>query len=304
MKIIYEQTDITDFVRVKSCVLRDNAGERSDSLEIELDYAEKWYRWGPQEDDRIQVIHEGIDSGEMFLHSILPENGAFRIRATALPCRARKKENRSYIGNSLEEILRRCAMGCGMGYALYGLDKSLVYPYWQQEAEGSAAFLSRLLRAEGAVLKCVNGKFRAIGIPYAQDRPALQSLRIEAEQDGFAYSRTGEVIRTLTVRTPWATATAEDSAAEGRRDATVEDLPARNAVQAGRWARGMLLHQNRVCECVSLQTEMNKGFSALARIDISGGTNADGEWLIQEAEHDLIQESTSVRMLRCIRTIR
>lgn len=304
MKILYEKTDISSYVQVRSCILRDGAGDRCDSLEIELENAGAWYRWGPKEDDSIQILHDGYDSGILFLHSVMPEDGCFRIHATALPCSARERENRSYLSMTLEEIIRACAIRAGMKYELYGLDGRLFYSYLERREEGAAAFLNRLLRAEGAALKCINGRFCAIGLRYAQDRNATQTIRVLADQEGAAYYRSGEKLRTLTVRTPWAIARAEDTNVEGNAGRTEESFPARDALQAGRWARGSLLDINRRCEELRLQSEFNRGFSALARIDVTGGTDADGEWLIQDVEHDLIEGTSTVSMHRCVRSIK
>ena len=53
MEVYYQGTDITDMVRVNSCIVRDTAGGRCDSLEIEFGNAAGWYSWGPEEDNKI-----------------------------------------------------------------------------------------------------------------------------------------------------------------------------------------------------------------------------------------------------------
>lgn len=304
MNLYYQGTDITGYVRMRSCVVRDSAGERCDSLKIELDDAKTWIGWGPQEDDKIRVTHGGYDSGTLFLHTILPENGVYTLLATALPCGARKKEYRSFTGKSLEEIMRSCGMVSGMGYALFGLDGRITIPYIQQENEGCAAFLRRLLQAEGAELKCVNGKYTGIGILYAQELPASQSLELTPSTDKAEYRRSGNSLRSLTVRTPYGSATATDAAVSSSHSRTVRnDLPARDSAQAGRWARGLLLAENRKCESLTLETAFNIGFTSMTRINITGSTDATGEWLVQEAEHDFINLTSRAVLHRCIRSI-
>lgn len=304
MKIIYENTDISKNVQVRHCIVRDTAGERCDSLELEMEDAGKWFRWEPKRDDRIRVTHQDYDAGEMYLHSILPADGRFLIRATALPCAARNRIYRSYTGKTLEEIMSSCGASSGMGSRIYGLDGKTKIPYVQQEDESCAAFLSRLLRMEGAELKCVDGRLTAIGILYAQERNAHQTIRLSADQAGIELQKTGEKARTLTVRTPFASCTASDEGVSVGIQILRNDLPARTRLPAGRWARGLLLAHNRRCETLCLQSEFNQGFTAMTRIDVTGGTAMDGNWLIADAEHDLIEGTSKVRMHRCISTIR
>ena len=305
MEIIYQGKDITQYVIVRTCVARDTAGGRCDSLEIEFENAEGWEAWGPEEDDTIRITHDGYDTGTMYVNTVLPEDGNYRIAATALPCKARKKQNRSFYKKTIGEILRSCAMASSMDYALYGVDGKTVIPYIQQENESAASFLNRLLTREGAVLKCVNGKYTAIGLAWAQAQEAEQTVEIRASQTGTNYRRSGNKLRSLTVRTPYANATATDADVPSTHiSQIIGDTEALDNIQAGRWARGLLLDKNRRCEELRLENEFNPGFTAMTRIDVTGGTDADGQWLIEQAEHDFINKTSTVRMHRCILTIR
>ena len=304
MEIYYQGKDITGFVIPRRCVAKDTAGGRCDSLEIEFENAASWYGWEPEEDDKILVAHDGYDTGTMYVNTILPEDGRFRILATALPCKARRRQWRSFAGKTIEEIMQSAAMACGMDYALFGVDGHAIIPYIEQENEGSAAFLNRLLKCEGATLKCVNGKLTGIGLLYAQERRAHQTVELRADQKGAEYRRSGAKLHSLTVKTPYARARATDEGVPTNHGAeTVTEHPAVDDIQAGRWARGLLLAKNRTCESVSFQSEFNCGLTAMTRIDITGDMDATGEWLIETAEHDFINRKSSVLMHRCSGTI-
>ena len=75
-------------------------------------------------------------------------------------------------------------------------------------------------------------------------------------------------------------------------------------MMAGRWARGLLLHHNRRAETLRLQSELNAGLTAMARIDIESATDMDGAWIVDEVEHDMVDSRTTARLLRCLTTIR
>ena len=302
MEVYYQGTDITNMVEVTACKVHDTAG-KSDSLEIEFSNAAGWYSWGPEEDDTIIVSHNGYDSGIMYVNRILPEEGYYRILAASLPCSARAKANKSFKGRTLAQIMKICAAGCGMEYALYGMNEDVVIPYIEQSDEGCASFLNKLLCLEGGVLKCVNGKLTAIGILYAQELKARQTVEIAADQEGVRYARSGETLRSITVKNPFVQVTARDSAVSTKHRQLTVNLPALTSVQAGRWATGKLLSENRKCESVVMKTAFNPSFTAMTRVDISGNTDAVGEWLVDDVEHDLFNLSTSVTMRRCIWTV-
>lgn len=304
MQLYYQGKDITNYVKIRSCIARDSSGERCDSLKIQFENASSWYRWGPEEDDQIRITHNDYDSGTLYLNTIRPQDGKYSIVATSLPCKARRKENRSFAGKTLEQIMRACAAGSGMNFGIYGISGSAEIPYIHQESESAAAFLNRLLRLEGAALKCINGKYAAIGILYAQRQNAALTVEITAKNESASYQRSGETIKALTIRTPYAEATATDKDVPGNHIRIVRnDIPARSDIQAGRWARGLLLSKNRECETVKVASGFNSNFTAMTRVDVSGGTAADGEWLIKEAEHDFINLTSTALMHRCVTSI-
>lgn len=304
MRIIWQDTDITGYVIVRRAIARDTCGERCDGLDIEFENAESWYRWGPKEDDEIRISQDGWDSGILYLNTIAPGDGKYRVIATALPCAARKKEWRSYEEKSIETILRQCGAVTGMEYRIYGIDAGAIIPYIQQENESAAAFLHRLGKLEGAKLKCVNGRYTLIGLDWAQDRKAIQTLSIGAEQRGIDYRRSGVKDRGLTLVTPYATGSATDESVDkSHTRATVTEYPATDNIQAARWARNLLKEKNRKCESVTIQSSFHPAWSAMTRIDITGNTDAAGEWLIEEAEHDLINLNSRAVMHRCNESI-
>ena len=303
MEIYYQGKDITDYVIPRLCIARDTAGARCDSLEIEFENAAGWYAWGPQEDDEIMVSLNGYDTGILYLNTILPEDGKYRILATALPCKARRKEWRSYTNKTIEDIMRACAMRTGMTFQIYGIDGKTVIPYAEQENECAAAFLHRILTWEGAALKCVNGGYVAIGYEFAQERAAHQQIAVGPDQRGAEYRKGGAKLKGVTVKTPYAEASAEDLAVDSRMSTLTVDAPAMSDIQAGRWARNILRHHNLQCESLTLHGQFNPGMTAMTRIDVTGATDAEGEWLIIDAEHDFYNKTTKARMQRRVITV-
>lgn len=303
MEIIYQGKNITDRVIVSSAKCRDVSHGRYDSVDLLLEQAAAWHSWEPQVNDTITLTNGGYSTGEMYVHTIAPEDGKFRILATAAKAEAGRKARRSFEEKTLEDIIRICAAECGMEYRLFGVDGKTRFHYLLRGDEGCAAFLARLAELEGAVLKTYSGRFTMIGIAAAQKMNPIETMKIDADQGGILYrSRKGR-LHTLTVKTPFAVVTATDSAEPQGSSRTECGLPASDVVTAGRWARGLLLKHNRRADMLTVETTFRPGWSAMVRLDVTGNTEANGEWIIDEVVHDLIAETSRAVMLRCIESV-
>ena len=72
--LIYQGVDITQDVDMVECVHTDVSGGACDCLSIKLDHAEKWFGWGPEKNDTIQILRNGYDTGTLYLNTVAPEN--------------------------------------------------------------------------------------------------------------------------------------------------------------------------------------------------------------------------------------
>ena len=68
----------------------------------------------------------------------------------------------------------------------------------------------------------------------------------------------------------------------------------------GAWAASC---RNRTAEELTVGMEYNPGLTAMTRIDVDSPTDADGQWLIDEVEHDFFHKKSKAKLLRCVSTI-
>ena len=305
MELYWAGKNITPHVTITGCVHRDASRGRSDSLELRLAHASTWYQWGPEEDDEIQITEDDFSTGAMYMNAVIPEGDDYRILATSTRRAAGRKAWKTYRNTTLQGIFENCGAESQMDGKLYGISGELDYPYILRENEGAGAFLNRIGGMEGLAVKTFGGSYRGISISWAQDQDVAAGFTIRADQEGVVYRRrSNQKITALTVRTPWAEATARDTEAKGSNPRVITHLPALNAAQAGRWARGLLLQHNRMAEEITIDTALDFRLTAMARVDITGDTDMSGMWMVDEAEHDLIDRRTTVRLLRVTDSIR
>ena len=96
MELYYQGVDIAYMVDITKCIHHEASGGRCDCLEIEMDHAGAWYSWGPKTDDVIVASMNGYQTGTLYLNTIIPQNGKFRILATSVPSAARRKTCATY----------------------------------------------------------------------------------------------------------------------------------------------------------------------------------------------------------------
>ncbi len=305
MKLYYQGVNIAPSVEISECIHRESSGGKSDCLEIVFEDAQNWYSWQPKADDTISVNVDGYDTGTMYLNTVFPQDGKFRVLATGVSKAGRTIGSEGYSEITLENLISNCAAACGMEGKLYGMDGTVQYRYLVRDRESTAGFIDRILRMEGAGFKTVSGRFAGIGIQSIQEQEAAQSIYIRAGQTGITHiDRPDKRLSGLTVKTPFGEASAYDDGASDGNYRICVNAPAQSDTEAGRWARGLLLMHNRMAETIRMETEFNPGLSALGRVRLVSESNMDGEWIADEVEHDLLRGKSACTLVRCITTIR
>ena len=305
MELSWNGIDITDSVNITGCVHRESASGKSDCLELTLDHASRWYGYAPEEDDEIILTHGDYSTGKLYLNAVIPVGDQYRILATSVKRAAARRAWASYADTTLKDIFDKCGAECGMEGRLYGVDGRLPYPFALRRNEGAAAFLNRIGEWEGLCVKARNGAFLGVSVALAQERDAEAGLEISTKQEGVIWRRRDNLKYTgLTIQTPWVSATARDADAKGNNAPIITCLPAMDNAQAGRWARGLLLMHNRRTETLTIDKGLDTSLVPLAKVEVSGGTAMSGDWLVDDAEHDIFNGRTTANLLRVIESVK
>lgn len=309
LKLYYNETDITKKIDIQECVMKDVSGGENDCLNLLVDNAAQWLKWGVQKNDRIRVTRSGYDTRTLYVNTIAPEDGSMRIYATGSKCALFEQKRISYENTTLAGIMAGCAGEGGMGFKLFGLNEQIFYEYMLRDRKKATEFLNTLMEREGAVLKSMNGCFTGIGISYAQDILCRHRIKIGGGMEINGGIETAEYIdkrdqawSSVTIETPFGTGQAIDTSGKGQAK-TMTDLTVDNDGQAKRWARGLLLSHNRKNETLSFETDFDPGLTAMVRVDVDSTTAAAGEWLVDSVEQDMKQGRTKAKLYRCIRGI-
>ena len=104
------------------------------------------------------------------------------------------------------------------------------------------------------------------------------------------------------IRTMFGSGTARDSSTSGQ-GRVITDITVDNDAQAYRWAKGILLTHNRQSEILNIEMDFNPGYTAMVRVDVKSRTDANGRWIVDTVEQNLLDGRTKAKMLRCVDTI-
>lgn len=303
MNIYYQGTDITEDCDVVACRHTDTVGQ-CDFLEMEMEHAPQWDLWNPQADDEIRVEKDGYTTGKLYLAGVLPEEGRYRIWAASMPLAARARKYESFEEKTLSQIMTACAAGCAMKGKLYGLSGAAKYSYLIRDNETAPAFLARILEREGAYLKALDGAMIGITLEYAKGLKPVCEMTIEQDAPGVEYQRHDEKrLSGIDAETIYAAGGATDADGKGGR-VTLCGLPIREADEANRWAKGLLMCRNAQCETLEIETEFHPGMTAMSRMTIQTDGRMAGDWIIHTVEHEFIRKTTRARLFRVPENVR
>lgn len=300
--LYYEGVDITDSVDILECVHKDVSCGARDYLNLKVDHAAKWLLWGPKKNDTIRVMRSGYDSKALYLNTVVPEDGAYRILATGAKAVPFAPRWQSFENMTYGAIMAKCASECGMGAKQFGIPNPL-FEYLLRENTSAPAFAEALANREGAVLKSMGGNFVSIGVEFAQGLTVTHEIELDRDQMSSKYiDRRDLSWSSVEIKTPFGCGRAVDLAATGQ-SMTITDIPVDNDAQAKRWSRGLLLMHNRQSEIMELSMDFNPVYTAMMPVDILSSTEANGHWIIHEVEQDLMNGRTKAKLFRCITTI-
>ena len=253
-------------------------------------------------DDFFEASEEGYTTGRMYIDAITETDGVTSVFARGMSAKGMEKGWSSFENVTLMELMHLAAAELKMGYQQFGITDQ-IYERLIRKGETWIEFLRRVLRLEGAVLKCAGGRLTAVSIPWAQEQNPVCTYEITPETAGCHFTENFRAYRECLLSGAGIAGKAADTAVAGDRQWKPDSIQPQNAKQAKRWAQGELLSVNRMCSTLRLDLAFTPGIAAMSRVDISGMGITKGQWIAGRIEQDLIQKTSRLYLRPCITTI-
>jgi hypothetical protein len=186
MKIIYQDTDISDEVKIVSCVHDMYADSCIDTLCISFESPAKWDIWNPQLGDSIEIQNgSGSLTGKLYLQSLSPGE-TFRITAIPYNPAVVIPVSRSWERVKLSQICADIAAAYGLKSELLTSDR--MYVYLSCDKSG-LSYLRSLLNLERMAYVITNGKLICYSVTDAELAPAQADIVVTGER--YLYTSSG-----------------------------------------------------------------------------------------------------------------
>lgn len=296
MQIIYNGVEITDRVDVNRCYHDMYAAGRSDTLNLHLnDVANLWDKWAPQKGDMIRVEHEAISTGDMFISSVLPQNGAFGIMAQAAPSTGFDLQSKSWQQVHLLQIAREIAQRNGLTFSSYGVEDRL-YPYIVQNNEGDFHLLSRLALREGCAILIYNKSLILYDERHMEAQAPHEVLNIAADVEYKYNDRRFNLYGSCIVENDSYSGTfaVDNGSVRVYRPENVGSIGS-NA-EAQRFAKNLLRSVNKGCYGGYIRPNILPGYSAGSMVNLNNprAPSWDGAVFIDHIRNDYSKSRSKI----------
>lgn len=183
IEVNFKGQDITKNISINMCYHDMYCECQSDTLNIKFnDSQNEWDIWQPKVGDEISVKYGSIDTGKMFVDSIIPENGLYTIVATSIPPSAKEVKSKAWQKVFLKQIGEEIASNHGLSFENYGVT-DVMYDYILQTNETDFSFLNRLCTLEGCAFLVYNGNLILYSQMYMENIEPVKTITLTSDTD-------------------------------------------------------------------------------------------------------------------------
>jgi len=298
MKLYYNNVEIYKDVSMNYCVHEMNSETFADSLTVRFnDVSGMWSGWNPEQNDILRIKYDYADTGDMYIHTVVAENGIFMLRALSLPVGVREKKTRNWEGISFKRIVAKIAKENNLSYKLYGVTEQ-VYKFLTQDAETDFQFLEKLCEYESCSMMIYNKSIVVYSQPYVESRSG-ESLQV-GDNGKFHYINNGNAYESCTVSN--GKYTGSYSTGKSGAALNIVNIPAMSNGEAIRFAKGMLRKANKNALegkiTKSLQTQCAAG--SVIELETSKASIFSRKVFISKIRNDYIRNQSDIFFRGCL----
>lgn len=285
MQLIYAGVDITEQTKIGSAVILDNAGGKADSLSIVFSDPENWDQWKPAFGDKIRVLHNGFDTGSMWVDDWRRRPSAFAIKALSLPLSSKTAHTRTWRDIKLLSLAFDVAAEYGLTLKHYNAENYL-YANLEQNDETDIAFLARVCSREAYAVKVVNEQLVIFDERAAEwEMPQITVSSPEDFDLGATTSglRSACVMRYMDLHGNTIEYTLQAPGVVGSVLKINERMDSPS--EAERWSHGYLRAANKLAAQGWIVTPFQSGIAAGNTVSILGVGRAEGYYYVDHVDH-------------------
>ncbi len=315
LKLYIEERNMTNEVGITQAVYDSYASDYIDTLVLSLqDKDGIWSRWKPRAGEKVRLQLDTLKTGTLYIHKLTATNGVYHITARSLPPFKNSVRKTIWKDVSFLQLAQTIASRLGLGFKSYGVGDVSYGELYQDESDLS--FLRRLCQQESRDMLIYDGSLIIYDPTTLEAQGATQSVEFTGKGDFDFIEREGtrvgtvRVVRTQTkVNGPLNVERSEIvfdeyekilidesfSSGEGRT-LTYSNLKPSNAIEARRWASGLLKSANRYLKTGRFKLSLQLGLMAGSIINIQNSRASawNGPVFLYRVRHDFKSEVSTL----------
>ncbi len=297
MRINLEGKDITSAVAVSGAVIIDSAGGRLDSGEITFsDVDGLWSKWQPVIGMVLRLSQDGFDTGDLFLDQIGQERGLYVLRGLSGPAAVRQSRSRSWERVTLYQLLADVAANYGFSIFTAGISNP-TYDWVDQAGETDFAFLQRICTMEGYILKVSNHRLVVYREAAMEAQSPARTILTTDWCGTPVYRQNPSPYAACMVGYGGISATVSIPGRTGQL-LSRGDIRVTSIGEAQRFAAGLLRQAIREEHTISGTVLLDLSLAGGSMVRVTGMGTGDGDYMIDQVEHDLGEGLSFLRLRR------
>lgn len=298
MKFIYEGTDITKSIDVKSAVIRDKASGPNSLVVTFADIDGKWIKWKPQLGDRIEIIKDGYSSGTVYIDRMKPFSSVFVIEATAQPLSAKSNGFQAWENVRFKTLAADLAKQSGLDFEPYEITDWL-YQRFEKDNETPLECLNRICSLESYSLKVRDGKAIVYSELAFEKKVAVKTYIRDSfiGEPSFELSAI-DLKSSCIVR--YGSISYKFDSPEKYGGTLKQEVKIYNLAEGERFSKGILRTQNKYKQKGSITVQLNNSVTAGNVINISAGSFLDGTYFVYECIRNISKNQMTLNIRGCL----
>ncbi len=293
--VYFNDKDITSSIAVSSCVYDQHAEGEADSLQIIFaDTKKEWEKWKPNpQGDFVRITDGALDSGKMYLDTLKPESGKFKLQAYSTPKTAFSTKSRSFKDANLQQIARKIASEHNLTAKAYGVPE-VKMKYIQQKGQNDLAFLHSICKQHGVSFIIYNGDICLYSQKYIEGMDAVRTITPASTDHYEVKDDKQAAVATVELRNGTFTGRATDASIKtGKVHRETVKAAWANESDANAAAKAKLRELNKGSKTAMLTMSTQRGLAAGSVINLLC-TGWAGKAMIYRIRHNLQKKTSDI----------
>lgn len=302
IKVLYNRKNITNEISISQCIHDMFATSQADTLLIKFNDSKRlWDGWKPSKNEIINVSYGIAKTGDMFINSVVPENGQMVLRASSIPPTAKDRTDKSWENVHLLQLAKEIAQRHGLQFENRGATDR-IYKYVRQPNIPDFEFLQQRCNLESLAFVVYDKKLVLYDEAKLEGANPVKTLRLTA-QDDFTLTDTSQFGYGKAIITNGGLVGEARSANNLSNVLKKKIQIAMNGqAEANRFARGLLRQENKNLTKGVFKYPLLREFSAgsVVKIAATGAKSWNGTAFISQIRQDYVNSKSKVVFRKAI----